>query len=325
MTTLRGRLASSAAIALLASTYAFVAVAGDKAAAAQALFEEARTLMANGQYAAACAKFEGSRTLDPGPGTDYNLALCYEKAGRTASAWATYLSAATAYRTTNRPDWEKRARDRAAALEPTLARLSIVVAPGVPASAEIARDGAPVLPSELGVAIPVDPGKHVVAARFRSTSADAPDWTTSVELASGAKETVTVPTPSVAPAIAPRLAPVEVTAPPATDGSRRTLAFVLGGVGIVGAGLGSVAGLIAMNENATSERDCPSDGICRSPAALDANDSASTWATISTVSFIAGGALLAGAVVLYLTSPKTSANARGAAMVAAKRGLALSW
>ena len=80
-----------------------------------------------------------------------------------------------------------------------------------------------------------------------------------------------------------------------------------------------------MNENSTSEKDCPNDGICRSPAALSANDSASTWATVSTVSFIAAGALLAGAVVLYVTAPKSSANAKGDVTIALRRGLALQW
>src|SRR5262245_45036936 len=86
-------------------------------ASAQAVFEDAKKLMAKGDYAAACPKFADSQQLDPAPGTQFNLANCYEKNGQTASAWATFKSAAASYKAHNRPDWETKARDRATALE----------------------------------------------------------------------------------------------------------------------------------------------------------------------------------------------------------------
>ena len=56
-------------------------------AAAEAAFRQGRDLMSKGDFAAACMAFRSSQTLDPQLGTQYNLGLCYEKAGMLASAW----------------------------------------------------------------------------------------------------------------------------------------------------------------------------------------------------------------------------------------------
>src|SRR6476620_2846381 len=67
---------------------------GDARAAAQALFDSARTLMAQGNFNDACPKLEESQRLDPGVGTQFNLAVCYEAIGRNASAWSLFLEVA---------------------------------------------------------------------------------------------------------------------------------------------------------------------------------------------------------------------------------------
>src|SRR4051794_35386626 len=78
--------------------------------AAQALFDDARRLMAAGQTAEACPKFAESQRLDPGIGTAFNLADCYEKSGHVASAWALFLEVVSQARASGESDREAAAK-----------------------------------------------------------------------------------------------------------------------------------------------------------------------------------------------------------------------
>jgi tetratricopeptide (TPR) repeat protein len=130
------------------------------AAAGEALFQEGRRLMKAGDFATACPKLEESLRLDPALGTLVNLASCEEQQGRTATAWQHWRSAIEQL-----PAGDKRrttAVARAAALEKLLARLTIALAPDVSPEAEVKRDGVRLGRASLGLALPVDPGKHVV-------------------------------------------------------------------------------------------------------------------------------------------------------------------
>lgn len=300
-------------LALLSSTLAAPMANAQSTAAAQALFQEGRDLMTKGDYEAACKKLEDSQKLDPAPGTLFNLAACYEKSGKTASAWATYQSAASGYRATKRPDWEAKARDKATTLEPKLSKLTIVVAEGQASLLEVKRDGQPVVQSELGAAIPVDPGSHIIEA----TAPGKKKWVTTVKVAAGGTtERVTVPPLEFEATVTQPKSVAQSTAPPPaeadkSDGSgQRTLGLVLGGVGIVGLAVGGVTGIMAMGKNSDSTNLCPNDGACASPDAVDANKSARDLGTVSTIGFIAGGTLVAAGAVLFFTAPSGSSKSR---------------
>ena len=94
----------------------------------------ARALMKAKNYAEACPKLAESQRLDPGIGTQFHLADCYENQGKLASAWATFLEVASLAAASNQPDREKAAKARAARLEPRLPRLTIVVPADEPRS-----------------------------------------------------------------------------------------------------------------------------------------------------------------------------------------------
>src|SRR5262245_57364431 len=93
-------MASALSLALLAPSAARAQSASDPATA-RVLFAEGRKLLAAKNYAEACPKFEESLRLDSGIGAMYNLADCWEKSGRTASAWAMFLDTAAAARAAN--------------------------------------------------------------------------------------------------------------------------------------------------------------------------------------------------------------------------------
>jgi hypothetical protein len=160
------RLAFALAFALAAAAPAAARAdaTAQQRAEAQALFDDARKLMALKKYAEACPKLEESQHIDPGIGTLLNLAECQARTGRTASAWANFLEAAYLAKNLGQSRRENAARARAAALEPKLSRLTIlaVATPGL--KIEITRDGEVVSPSLVGEAVPVDPGEHTVSA-----------------------------------------------------------------------------------------------------------------------------------------------------------------
>ncbi|MGH7329643.1 MAG: PEGA domain-containing protein, partial [Polyangiaceae bacterium] len=284
-------------------------------AAAQALFDQARTLMQSGKLAEACAKFAESNRLSPGAGTMLNLGACYEKNGQTASAWATYADAASAADKANRKDWATRAKTRMAALAPDLSKLTITVPVESKVDGlEVKRDDVVVGETSWGVAIPVDPGAHVV-------SASAPGykpWTTNVQIgAKKAEVAASVPPLQIDPAAAAqppgdeppasRVLPPPA-APPPEESSRgdaqRYVGVGVGAVGVVGIGLGAVFGILASSKKSDAAKDCNADLSACNDTGVQSMDSARSRATISTVGFIAGGALLAAGVVLFVTAPK---------------------
>ena len=279
-------------VLLLAPSVAWAAGAGEDAAA-QALFDEGRRLMEQGDYAAACPKLESSQKLDPGAGTLLNLATCYEKNGQTASAWVTYQDAATAS-ADRHPDWADRARARVAALAPGLSRLTVSVPTKVD-GLEIKRDGSVLDDAAWGTAIPIDPGKHVIEA---SAPGRAPFRRVVVVAAGGAKETVVV-TLDAGPAGGP--------AAPSKGGSGLLIAgATIAGAGVVSLAVGTAFGFVAMGkrDDAASSNDCSADlKTCNAVGGALVDDARSA-AMISTVTVVLGATLAVGGLVLILVAPK---------------------
>lgn len=154
-----------------------------------------------------------------------------------------------------------------------------------------------------GVPYTVAPGAVVVEA---SADGYAP-FRQSVAVAAGQSAEVRValtelPRPAVAHAAPPPtpVTPPVVTPPPPPPPQGRSLVgpIALGAGGVVALGLSGV--FFALREGAVSDRDaqCSAAG-CR-PAALDLDDTARTYNTLTNVSLAVGGAAVAGAVVWFL-------------------------
>ena len=160
------RFTSMLALATTLAVAGPVSAQVDDKEAAQQKLDEAKRLMAEGQYQEACTRLEESRRLVAGMATQFRLAECYEKLGRLASAWSNFVEVADAARLAAMTERERVARERAAALKPRLSYLAIQVPEGVAATPGlvIESDGIVVERARWGVATPMDPGPHRVVA-----------------------------------------------------------------------------------------------------------------------------------------------------------------
>lgn len=287
-------------------------------ARAVSLFDEAKRELDAGNVERACGLFVDSYRSDPQVGTLLNTALCHEKAGKTASAWAEYTSVVSLAGRAGQAKRLEFASTHARALEPKLSRVRFDIQETA-ADLALTVDGIPIaVDAARTTAIPVDPGAHVV----RATAKAKLPWEGKLVVAAG-PSTAALAVPSLA--TAPVAPPVVVAPSPSQSGDAmgandlpsrtpllRTLAYASAGAAVVALVVGGVTGGLAISSQSRADRDC-SGTVCRTPEGLDANDRAHTFATVSTIGLVAGGALALTSVVLFLVSPRSAASAVGAA------------
>jgi len=236
--------------------------------AAQALFDEGRELMQSGRPSEACPRFEESDRLEPGLGTRFHLAACYEALGKLASAHALFLEVAAEAKQRGQEERERLARERVEVLEPKLSRLTIDVPFASSPELRIERDGTLIGNPQWGVAVPVDPGRHRVSA---SAPGRAP-WSTEVVVAADGAFT-------------------RVEVPPLVDTQRsffapttRKIGLAALGVGVGTIALGSVFAVQAMSKQDASNRAGCSEDTCATEEGLALRQQAlaagnrATWA-----------------------------------------------
>jgi serine/threonine-protein kinase len=327
----------AAAVTLLVSAACAspaVADPSDQKAAAQVLFEQGRALVEAGHFEDACPKFAESERLDPGLGTMLWLADCYESMGHTASAWAAFKQAAGGAALRRDPR-EQVARDRAASLEPKLSRLSITVSDEAAVHGlHVQRDGMQVGSAEWGLAVPLDPGTHTIAAnapgyRPWSTAVHLGPGPVSVQVSvplldrdSGGDTARTVMTPAAD-------APADATTPahaqePSGGATQRTAGLIVGGAGVLGLVVGTVYAFVAKATYDTSNNG-PCDPItnrCTPAGAQDRNE-AGDQAMVANVAMGIGAAAVAGGALLYLLAPSAGQPKASVALTPAAGGGAL--
>ncbi len=272
-----------------------------------ARFDEGRTLMKDGKFAAACTAFEQSQELDPASGTLYNLAGCYVKVGKLASAWGAYRELSERdTNATRRADATK----QAGGLAPRLPRL-VITAPDAPADLLVQLNGLDVT-KLLGIDNPIDLGPHEVVARATGFAEARIAIDVTVEGKTTPVEIRLVPlAPAAVTTVAPDAstrAPASGTFEPAHHSRRKLYGAVTGGVGLVGIAAGVVFGSRARTRWHAAQAICGTDDqVCDNPALIQsANDLASearSAARASTIFSIAGGVLIAAGVVIIVTAP----------------------
>ena len=85
---------------------------------------------------------------------------------------------------------------------------------------------------------------------------------------------------------------------------QKIAAVVVGGAGVVGLLVGALSASKSFSAWSSAKTECASTATCGSgSAAQNDKTTATTWATISDVGFIAAGVLVAGAAVVWFTAP----------------------
>ena len=338
-----GRLGTLPVYALVfATSYAWAQTSATDKALATQLYDDAERLMGAGNPVPACPKYAESYRLDPQLGVLLHLGDCYERVGRTASAWSTFKDAVE-IAALKKDDRETAIRAHTTELEAKLTRLTIVVAPNNPATTEVRKNGDVLGRPAWGTPMPVDPGIQKISATatgYQEWSAlvDVRPETTNSQVTIPALQPNPVPAPpppiSAAPVAVAPIAPAPVSPaplaaapppqqaglsftasnPPAkNDGvgdsrsGARTAGYVLGVVGAASLGAGAIFGILSSKKLSDREdaNKCSATSSCTSYD-LDRINKLSTDAkgdaTIANIGFIAGGAALVTGVVLVLTN-----------------------
>lgn len=335
------RFLSSATVivtALFAAPQTSLAEPGDRAAAAEDLFQRGKSRMTEGNFTAACPLLAESYRLDPAGGTLQNLAVCYESLGRWATAYARFQELRTLSKNAERPrpDRVKLAEEHIEKLTPRLTRIVVVMDaqhPDEAPNAEVDVDGVTYQKASWSTGIAADPGSHelVVHAtgkqRFRSV-VEVPQ--------TGGEQRVVVPALADEPPNVKSVVEVgpETPAPGGGDTAaatrkRHMVGYVVGGVGLAALAAGAVFGVLTVTTNSKAKDKCSRDtnpganandfdasGRCfvDSDAWRDSNatkDDARTFANVANVLVPVGIVGLGVGAWLALTksSPSTSKGA----------------
>jgi hypothetical protein len=278
---------------------------------ARQLYNQGISLREKGDLRGALEKFRAAHALGNTPITGIDLCKAHAAVGQPVEAREACLGVGRippiAAETQRSQDARREAARIAEELKSKLASIRVHVR-GTTADRPpvVTVDGATVPPEALGEARAVDPGEHVVVARVGK----GPDARVTISTREGEQLDVelTVTVPVEAPNHEPT--PTGAAPPPPVERQRGN---ALGPVGFIAAGVfttvGIVTGAVALNGKSDLDGKCP-DKAC-GPADYDRLDSARTWGTVSTVTFILGGAsLLVGLYGTFVASKPVKQTSR---------------
>jgi hypothetical protein len=170
----------------------------------------------------------------------------------------------------------------------------------------VTMDGVQVATKLDGRELEVDPGPHSFVFQ-RADGSKAETTAVAVERGKGKVVAVTLGQPA-APALPPSALPVPAyasTPPGPTRGassSWKTAGWVLGGAGVVGVGVGTILGFVAISDNNAAQ--CNASHQCLAGPLSNARGAALG----SDIGFIGGAVLLAGGAALVLFGPNGTAE-----------------
>jgi hypothetical protein len=294
---------------------------------AKDLFARGRELRANNDCGSASELFRKAWLRYPqGLGSLRNLAECEEQLGRFASSRRAWLDLKRALVTApNDPKyegWDKDAEEAANRLKPKVAAFVVDVYVKSPEGESLANDqsgveilvnGESVGTTLVGTPLERDPGSY----RIRAQHPDAQPVEQTVALSAGDNPHVTMRI-----TVTPKPKPIVTT-----DGSgRRTLGFIVAGVGaasLIGSG---VTFLLRQSALSDVEKACPNyeNQPCpeRTRGAIEpAVDRGELMSTLSPILLAAGVVGVGAGVALIITAPSSSTESAAAKRLTVRAGL----
>lgn len=277
---------------------------GTDSVSAEALFQQGRDLLRQGEAAEACPKLAESQRLEPATGTLLALAMCHEAEGKLASAWAEYVSVRARARAESRPDREQVAQEAAERLRPRLSMLEIRLAPGASKSRDlrILRDEVELGAGAWNTPMPIDGGEHVLVV----TADGKEPYTARVNVKSeGDTQVLSIPEL--------RAKPANNTSSVDSSRARRHAwsAWEWAGVGAGGAGVAALAVGGYFFASALGEK-ADSDGNCRGnlcgPQGFADRTKARSDGDRATWLGVAGGVLVGAGATLFIVGRSSPAD-----------------
>ena len=315
-----------------------VVVVASASAAARAQSSEAdrvtaRQLLAAGfdaldrkDYATAADRFDRANALVSAPTISLGLGRARLGLGKLVGAQDAFSRAATSpIGPTTSDAFRKAIADAHTELDALMPRIpSVVIQVRGAKAPTITLDEDEVPAASIGVPRPADPGRHVIRARAVGyvtgetavTLAEGQTKNVVIELKPAEVVQATTPQPAASPIVlgSAGTGARDVT-PPSPAGPKRgranTIWYVVIGAGAAGLVVGGITGGLAIAKRNSFVAECGGTNHCASnlqPLYERDLDTFHALATTSTVAFLAGGALAAGGMVLWLTTPTPASS-----------------
>ena len=274
--------------------------------AAQKMFEAADGLYESGRYAEAAKAFRASHGIVASPNSRLMLARSLRELGKLGEAYDELVGAAREAEASGRyPEAQRAAEAELAALKPRLAFVTVQLPAGTPAAQELRVSGREVPTASIGSPIAVTPGRTTILVRLEDGSVREQ----TLILETGQEAVVDFEAkPEEPPPAVPAPSPANKPAPPPvqpkeTGPGLRTAAYIVGGVGVLGAVGFTVFGLLDRATYHDLEDNCPG-GQC--PLDRQSNiDAGERYQLLANVSLgVAVVGVAAGTVLFVLSAPK---------------------
>jgi hypothetical protein len=257
--------------------------------AARELFREAAGDADAGRWEQAWGKFKRVSAVKETASVRYNIARCEEALSHLALALADYeLAERESAGDAKATEIGSLAHDAANTLRPAVPRLTLIV-DRPPPDLAVSVDGEKVSPATFGVALPIDPGRHMIEA----TAMGRRKFRKDVELHKAESERVAI----VLPVEGEGERATATTPGEARSGSgQQTLGMIAVGGGVVLAGTAGAFVLLQRSAASSFTDLCPG-GQCKASDASQGRSDKNRASLFGTLAWVTGGVAVAAVAV----------------------------